>query len=149
MAQNVSKPPYIHKHRFQFTVRALLVAILFVACATYWLIQYNKVCNARWKFEGVQAGFEAGVETYDTVVAASENLCRVEEQTPFADNVRARALNVARISEVVENFRYSIEYGDGLMGAGTDDEVQTVYARLHKLEKNLRDAQQQLHAAQE
>jgi hypothetical protein len=68
---------------------------------------------------------------------------------PFADKVRARALNVARIAAIAANFRYSIDYGDGLMGASTEEERQAVYARLEKLDEAVNQAQQRLRAAQE
>jgi hypothetical protein len=143
------KPPTARKRRFQFNIRTLLIAFFFVACAMYWLVEYNKLRNAREEYSGANAAFEAGVITFDSLVAASEKLCRAEEGMPFADKVRARALNVARIAAIAANFRYSIEYGDGLMGASTEEERQAVYARLEKLDEAVNQAQQRLRAAQE
>jgi len=58
------------------------------------------------------------------VCAASAELCEAEEQMPFADSVRSRALHFARVQEMEWQVRAAIPvtlFGEGGLEAATKD----------------------------
>ena len=93
---------------FQFSLRTLLLLPVLCSFACWWYVQYRSFAKARDAYERTHTEYQVQWATALDVCAASAELCEAEEQMPFADSVRARALHFARVQEIEWQVRAAI-----------------------------------------
>jgi hypothetical protein len=96
------------------------------------------VLNAKAAYESAAAGCETGVRDAMDVCRASAELCRVEQEYPFTDKVRAQALHVTRLLRMEGLANHLLRRGEFISEAGRQ-EFQEKYEEIVKLRGEAQD----------
>jgi len=106
---------------FQYSLRTLLILLVFVTVGCFWYVDYRRLATARADYRYAAANYEVAMIGVLDLSRASRVLAEVEDQSWFVGAVRARAAHLIRASEIEKKYRAFIALA--LFGEGGREEA--------------------------
>ena len=114
------------------------VAVIVASVAWYWYGKHHTAVEAREAYQNALAKYEAQMVPAEDVCSASAELCRAEEEVPFADPVRALALHAVRLCKLESKMRAAIPvtlFGEDGRAAAENELNRVTAIRIEAQEK--------------